>query len=211
MEKRVNSKPKRLTREQTEQKILLAAEDVFALYGFQGAAINSIAELTGLTKQNLLYYFPSKEVLYQKVLENILDLWLAKMALFAQRGDDPKTMITSYIQGKLDISRTHPNGSKVFANEIIQGAPRLREYLIAHLLPLLEDDVALINLWIKQGRMDPVDPYHLFFMIWASTQTYADFSSQIELVLGKSKLDEQDFEQANAFLTNLIIKGLGIK
>ena len=204
-------KPKRLTRELMEQKILTAAEDVFARYGFQGAAINTIAELTGLTKQNLLYYFPSKEVLYQKVLENILDLWLDKMALFVQRGDDPKTMIASYIQGKIEISQSHPNGSKVFAIEIIQGAPRLREYLVSHLLPQLKDDVALIEQWIKEGKMDPVDPYHLFFMILAATQTYADFSSQIELALCKPKLEQQDFEQASAFLIKLLTRGLGIK
>ncbi len=204
-------KPKRASRERTEQKILLAAEDIFAQFGFQGASINSIAELTGLTKQNLLYYFPSKEVLYQKVLENILDIWLEKMALLVQRGDDPKTMISSYIRGKIEISRSHPNGSKVFANEIIHGAPRLKDYLTSHLLPQLEDDVALIRSWIEEGKMDPVDPYHLFFMIWASTQTYADFSSQIEIALDKPKLDAEDFERANEFLIKLIVKGLGIE
>lgn len=205
------SKPKRLSRKLTEQKILLAAEDVFAQYGYQGSAINTIAELTGLTKQNLLYYFPSKEVLYQKVLENILDLWLDKMILLAQRGDDPQTMIASYVRGKMEISQAHPNGSKVFAIELIQGAPHLKDYLTSHLLPHLEEDVALIKSWIKEGKMDPVDPYHLFFMIWASTQTYADFSTQIELALGKPKIEAEDFEQATLFLTNLIIKGLGIK
>ena len=204
-------KPKRPSRQRTEQKILLAAEDVFAQFGFQGAAINTIAELTGLTKQNLLYYFPSKEVLYQKVLENILDLWLEKMALLGQHGDDPKSMITSYIKGKIAISQSHPNGSKVFANEIIHGAPRLKNYLISHLIPLLEDDVVLINKWIEQGKMDPVDPYHLFIMIWASTQTYADFSSQIELILNKPALEADDFDRAGEFLSQLIIKGLGIK
>ena len=211
MKQNVEPKPKRLSRKLTEQKILLAAEDVFALYGYQGAAINTIAELTGLTKQNLLYYFPSKEVLYQKVLENILDLWLDKMALLAQRGDDPKTMIASYVKGKMEISQSHPNGSKVFATEIIQGAPHLKDYLISHLLPQLEEDVKLINEWIAADKIDPVDPYHLFFMIWASTQTYADFSSQISLALGKEQLAETDFEKATEFLTQLLIKGLGIK
>lgn len=211
MNQQEQAKPKRLSRKLTEQKILLAAEDVFAQYGYQGAAINTIAELTGLTKQNLLYYFPSKEVLYQKVLENILDLWLDKMALLAQRGNDPETMIASYIKGKMEISQSHPNGSKVFATEIIQGAPHLKDYLTSHLLPQLEDDVDLINTWIAEGKMDPVDPYHLFFMIWASTQTYADFSSQIELALGKPKIEQQDFENATEFLTQLLLKGLGVK
>ncbi len=211
MKQNVQAKPKRLSRKLTEQKILLAAEDVFSQYGYHGSTINTIAEHTGLTKQNLLYYFPSKEALYHKVLENILDLLLDKMALLAQSGDDPKTMIAGYIRSKMEISQSHPNGSKVFATEIIQGAPRLMGYLTNHLLPLLEKDIKLINTWISEGKMDPVDPYHLFFMIWSSTQTYADFSTQIELALDKPKIEADDFERATQFLTQLLIKGLGIK
>ncbi|MEH6442895.1 MAG: TetR family transcriptional regulator C-terminal domain-containing protein [Oceanospirillaceae bacterium] len=211
MNQNAEVKPKRLSRKLIEQKILCAAEDVFAQYGYQGAAINTIAELTGLTKQNLLYYFPSKEALYQKVLENILGLWLDKMAFLVQQGDSPKAMIASYVKGKMEISQSHPSGSKVFATEIIQGAPHLKEYLTSHLLPMLEEDVKLIRKWIEEGKMDAVDPYHLFFMIWAATQTYADFSTQIALALNKEAIEPQDFEQATFFLTNLIVKGLGIK
>lgn len=205
------SKPKRRSRAATEINILAAAEDVFAQYGYHGTAINTIADKVGLSKQNMLYYFPSKEVLYQRVLENVLNQWLEKMALLEQEGDDPKTMMTNYIRGKVDLSRVHPNGSKVFANEIISGAPRLKEYMKTHLIPQLEADVQLIRQWISEGKMDPVDPYHLFFVIWSSTQTYADFSTQIELVLDKPKLEEQDFDKASEFLIHLILKGTGIQ
>jgi len=211
MDQTTRVKPKRASRKLTEQNILHAAEDVFAQYGFQGATVNTIAEKAGLTKQNLLYYFPSKEVLYQRVLEHILDLWLDKMNLLLQQGDGPKAMLSSYIRSKIEISQIHPKGSKVFANELINGAPHLKDHLQQYLLPKLEDDVVLIRQWIAEGKMDDVDPYHLFFMIWASTQTYADFSSQIELALGKPKLDDQDYENAINFLTNLVLKGLGIK
>jgi len=206
-----NLKAKRRSREETETMILTAAEDIFAQQGFQGATVDAIAEHGGLSKQNLLYYFPSKDILYQKVLENIMELWLEKMAQLSQRGDDPKSMISGYIRGKIAISQSHPNGSKVFASEIIQGAPKLKGYLISHVLPQLEEDVALVNHWIAQGRMAQVDPYHLFFMIWAVTQTYADFSVQIELALKKPQLEPSDFEQASDFLINIIVRGLGIK
>ncbi len=205
-----NKKPKSRSRTATESSILAAAEDVFARFGYHGTAINAIADKVGLSKQNMLYYFPSKEVLYQRVLENVLNQWLEKMALLEQEGDNPKTMMTNYIRGKIDISRVHPNGSKVFANEIISGAPRLRDYLKTNLIPQLEADVQLIKQWISEGRMDPIDPYHLFFLIWSSTQTYADFSTQIELVLDKPKLEEQDYDKASEFLIHLILKGTGI-
>jgi TetR/AcrR family transcriptional regulator len=198
-------------REAQEQRILEAAEMVFAEQGFNGASLESIAEHAGLSKQNMLYYFPSKESLYQHVLKSILDLWIEKMALMEQEGDTPAIMLENYIRGKLEISRTRPYGSKVFANEVISGAEHLQEYIKNNLLPQLDADVALVRSWIDQGMMDPIDPEHLFFTIWASTQTYADFSAQISLALGKEGLDEEDFQRAGDFLTHVLLKGMGLQ
>jgi len=164
-----------------------------------------------MSKQNLIYYFSSKEVLYQQVLKNILDMWVEKMALLDQLGENPKEMLRNYIRGKVELSRSNPEASKVFAIEIINGAPYLKEYLKSHLTPALDADVRLVRKWIAEGVMDDVDPYHLFFMIWSSTQTYADFSSQISISLGKEKLQDDDFDNATEFLTHLVIKGLGMK
>lgn len=206
-------KPRRRTQSRNahEEKIIDAAEYVFAHRGFNGATIEFIAKQAGLSKQNMLYYFPSKDILYQEVLKKIFDLWLDKLNLFNQPGEDPATMLKNYILGKLVISQTHPTGSKVFANEIINGAPHIREYLQANLLPALEADVKLVREWIAEGKMDNIDPYHLFFVIWASTQTYADFSTQIQLALGKPCLDDGDFEAAGDFLTHTLLKGIGLK
>ncbi len=209
----VEKKPRRRSRirEAHEATVLGAAEELFARNGYNGTPIEAIAEKAGMSKQNLLYYFPSKEVLYHRVLANILHLWVDKMQLLEQQGKEPADMVRNYIQGKVELSRSNPNASKVFAIEIINGAPYLREYLKNHLLPVLEEDVKLVRSWIKEGRIDPVDPYHLFFLIWSSTQTYADFSAQISLSLGKESLDDQDFQNAVDFLTHVIIKGLGLK
>ncbi|MDW7745623.1 TetR/AcrR family transcriptional regulator [Halomonas sp.] len=199
------------SRRAIEQRILDAAEIIFAEHGFDGAALEAIAEKAGLSKQNMLYYFSSKESLYENVLKHILDLWIEKMALMEQAGDTPAVMLENYIRGKLEISRVRPYGSKVFANEVISGASHLQFYLENDLLPQLEADLELVHGWIDSGEMDPVDPEHLFFTIWASTQTYADFSSQISLALGKSELDEEDFRRAGDFLVHVLLKGLGLK
>lgn len=197
-------------REALIQKILDAAELTFALKGYNGATIEEIAEECDLSKQNMLYYFSSKEVLYQAVLRKIFHMWLHSLNLLSQQGEDPATMLSNYIRGKLEISRTMPNGSKVFANEIINGAPHIKQYLKDNLLPALEEDVKLVKEWISQGKMDDIDPYHLFFVIWASTQTYADFSSQIQLALDKPNLDNGDFNAAGDFLTHTLLKGIGL-
>ncbi|EZQ13923.1 TetR family transcriptional regulator C-terminal domain-containing protein [Halopseudomonas bauzanensis] len=197
-------------RKAQEARILDAAETLFAQYGYNGASIEAIAEQAGLSKQNMLYYFPSKENLYQHVLKNVLDLWVEKMTLFEQTGDDPASKLRSYILGKLELSHSRPNGSKIFANEIINGAPYIKDYLLKKLLPKLDADIALVNKWIADGLMDAIDPYHLFFSIWATTQTYADFSTQIALVLRKDNLDASDFAAAGDFLTHTILKGTGL-
>lgn len=199
------------SRRALEQKILEAAEIIFAEQGFSGASLEAIADKAGLSKQNMLYYFSSKEDLYQNVLKHILDLWIEKMALMEQTGDTPAVMLENYIRGKLELSRVHPYGSKVFANEVISGSAHLKCYLENDLLPQLEADLDLVRLWIKNGQMDPIEPEHLFFTIWASTQTYADFSSQISLALGKQALDEEDFQKAGDFLTHVLLKGLGLR
>lgn len=208
----VQRKPRRrsASREALEHKILAAAEAVFAEQGFNGASLETIAEHAGLSKQNMLYYFPSKESLYHQVLRDILDLWIEKMALIEQDGDTPAVMLENYIRGKLALSYTRPLGSKVFASEVISGAEHLQGYIKNNLLPQLEADVALVNGWVAAGLMDPIEPKHLFFTIWASTQTYADFSAQVSLALGKDKLDEEDFVQAGDFLTHVLLKGLGL-
>ena len=178
-------------REAHEIRILSAAEDVFARFGYNGAAIEAIGERAGMSKQSMLYYFPSKEVMYLRVLANILSLWLDKLVLLDQDGADPAAMLENYIRGKIELSRTHPNGSKVFANEIINGAPYIKKHL--------------------QSVLTPIDPYHLFFVIWSATQTYADFSTQIQLSLKKEELDDDDFNRASDFLTQMVLKGIGLK
>lgn len=187
----------------------MAAEEVFAQFGYNGATIDGIAEQVGMSKQNLLYYFASKQLLYQKVLENVLDLWMDSMALLEQPGKVPAVKLESYIRQKIELSRIRPNGSKVFATEIINGAPHLSEDIKGRLLPRFQADVKLVESWISEGLLDPIDPKHLFFMIWSTTQTYADFSTQIEILLGKKKLSAVDFEVAAKFISHVILQGTG--
>ncbi|WP_027855915.1 TetR family transcriptional regulator C-terminal domain-containing protein [Marinobacterium jannaschii] len=194
---------------QQEARILRAAEEVFAQKGFSGTSMDSVAEAAGISKQNMIYYFSSKENLYRRVLQNILDLWLEKMSFIEDSSAEPAEMISAYIRGKLELSRDYPFASRVFAHEVINGAPILKEYLISHLQPQFERDTALVRRWIEAGKIDPIDPEHLFFVIWAGTQTYADFAPQIQLLLNKPALEQSDFDAAASFLTQIVLRGIG--
>jgi len=193
-----------------EEKILESAEAIFAERGYGGTTTASIAEAAGLPKANVHYYFGTKKALYRAVLDNILDLWLAPLAEFTEDAD-PKQALTSYVKTKIWYSRNRPNASKVFANEILHGAAHITDYLSNHLRHEVERQADVIHKWIAQGRMAEVDPVHLLFVIWAATQTYADFNVQVATVLGKESLDGSDFDDAEKTVTQMVLATCGLK
>ncbi len=163
--------------------ILEAALEVFASRGFRGATLDQIAQSAGLSKPNLLYYFRSKEALHIAILEDLMDLWLAPLREMDPEGE-PREEILRYVRRKLDMSRNHPRESRLFANEILQGAPRARSVIEGELKTLVDDKAAVIAAWSAAGRIGPVDPHHLIFSIWALTQHYADFEVQVRAIMG---------------------------
>ena len=197
------------TRQLNEARILKAAEAVFAETGFTGASMQAIAEKAGLPKANLHYYFGTKEGLYRALLADILDMWVdAFDHLVPWR--DPADALAAYIRDKMRWSRTRPLASKVFANEVIHGAQQIEGYLSGKLRRRVEEKAAVIEGWVAAGRMAPTDPMHLFFSLWAMTQTYADFDVQVRAVLGRTPLDAADFEAATEQLVAFVLRGCGL-
>jgi TetR/AcrR family transcriptional regulator len=210
-DQRVRRTKQSMNREVLESRILRSAEIIFAAKGFSGASMERIAEISKISKQNLIYYFPNKDLLYKRVLKEILDIWIEKLSLLESDGATPEDVIRGYVREKMQLSRLYPNGSKVFAHEVISGAPVLKDYLLSHLKPQFDRDVKLVKSWINMGLIDDIDPEHLFFTIWAATQTYADFSIQMEILLGKTSLDQTDFERAENAVTEFVVRALGAK
>lgn len=204
-----SKRPRAQTRIQREKQevILEAALDVFSREGFRGATIDQIAEAAGMSKPNLLYYFPRKEEIYQRLLAEMLDVWLAPLREIDSVGD-PVPELRSYLRRKLEMSRDYPRQSRLFANEMLQGAPRVLEMLESDLKALVDDKAKVIEGWMDAGKIVRTDPYHLIFSIWATTQHYADFDVQVRAVLGKDRGGEGRFEDAARFLENLFLHGL---
>jgi TetR/AcrR family transcriptional regulator len=192
-----------------EIQILQAAESAFAERGYGGTTTAVIAKAANLPKANLHYYFGTKKALYQAVLDNILSLWLEPMRNI-QIDDDPAAALTKYVHEKMRYTRERPSASKVFANELLHGAAQLEDHLKTDLKELVDNKAAVLNIWIKQGRIKPVDPVHLFFLIWAATQTYADFDVQIAAVLGKPALEVADFEAAEKTVIQMVLSTCGL-
>lgn len=176
--------PKKRSRiqQRNREAILDAALDVFSRHGFRGATLDQIAAEAGLSKPNLLYYFDGKEDIHVTLLSQLMETWLDPLVTLDPDGD-PVEEILAYVQRKLDMARDLPRESRLFAGEILQGAPRMRPQLEGHLKPLFDDKCALIQGWIDSGRLPPLDPRHLIFSIWASTQHYADFELQVAVLM----------------------------
>ena len=196
-------------RQANEAVILAAAERVFAGAGFAGATMAAIADASGLPKANLHYYFGSKQALYRTVLARTLTDWLVPAQSITPQAD-PRAAIESYIRAKMAMSRQRPHASKVFANELLHGAPVLKALLASELRDMVRDKAAVMNSWIAAGRMAAVDPVHLFFTIWAATQTYADFDAQVCAVLGHPELTAQDHDRATEHVVALLLRGCGL-
>jgi TetR/AcrR family transcriptional regulator len=204
------SRPRRTDiRRENERLILQAAEKVFAEAGFGGATMQLIADMAGLPKANLHYYFATKEDLYRRVVENIFTIWLRAADTF-DRAPDPATGIGAYIEAKMRISREHPFGSKVWASEVMHGAPVIQDYLETTLRSWTEGRVAAIQRWIDEGRMAPIDPRHLLYMIWATTQHYADFGHQIETLNAGKPLSARQWKAATESVKAVILRGIGV-
>ncbi|WP_163268020.1 TetR family transcriptional regulator C-terminal domain-containing protein [Chelativorans alearense] len=203
MDKPTKPRSTRIQREKREL-ILEAALEVFAQHGFRGATIDQIAEAAGMSKPNLLYYFKSKEAIFVTLIDRLMEAWLAPLREMDADGD-PITEIRSYIRRKIEMARDFPRESRLFANEILQGAPRILPLLEGELKELVDEKAEIIRQWIRQGRLKKTDPHHFIFAIWATTQHYADFDVQVRAVLGPDKGGEGRFEDAAAFLERLFL------
>lgn len=196
-------------RQANEADILHAAEQVFARAGYAGATMADIAACAGIPKSNLHYYFGTKREIYRAVLTHILALWLAP-ADSIRPDNDPRTALSDYIDAKMALTASHPDASRVFASEVLHGAGEVGDILRSDLRLLVERKAAVIERWIADGRMAAVDARHLFFTIWAATQTYADFEVQVCAVLDVPELGTAGISRAATHVKTLLLRGCGL-
>ena len=195
-------------REINERTILKAAESVFAERGFSGATVSTIAARAGAPKANVHYYFPTKEGLYRAVVEQVLTAWLDAAASF-DASDDPVEALTAYIGAKMDLAREMPLSSQIYASEMMRGAPVVQDYLETTLSRWVRSRSAVVRRWIAAGRLRPLEPKILFYMIWATTQHYANAAHEIATLEG-GPLADAAFERAKRQVVETVLFGVVI-
>ncbi|OED43379.1 hypothetical protein AB833_03790 [Chromatiales bacterium (ex Bugula neritina AB1)] len=189
---------------QNRQRIISAALEVFSSFGYRGSTVAQISDCAHMSKANVLYYYKSKKEIYIALLEHTLVEWLDPLTSIDPNGD-PAEELWSYTRSKLALSKASPEASRLFANEIIQGAPTIRQFLETDLKELVTQKCRVIQQWIDDGKLVAVSPLHLIFFIWACTQHYADFSVQTEILSDSS---DTIFSDAEETLKTLLLNGL---
>ncbi|HEY9239969.1 MAG TPA: HTH-type transcriptional regulator RutR [Burkholderiaceae bacterium] len=187
--------------------VLAAALALFSRFGLHGTSVDQVAARAGVSKSNLLYYFANKEELYVCVLRDLLSVWLAPLREFTAE-QEPQEALRQYIRRKLAVSRDSPEASRLFCLELIQGAPLLRDELDGELREIVERKAAVIQGWVDAGRLAPVDPHHLLFAIWATTQHYADFAVQVQALTGQTLADPEFFETTVRSVQAVVLGGV---
>jgi TetR/AcrR family transcriptional regulator len=197
-------------REGNERAILAAAETVFAERGFGGATMAAIAERAGVPKANIHYYFPTKERLYRAVIERVLTAWLDAAHSF-DASDDAREALTAYIGAKMDLAREMPLSSRIWASEIMRGAPVIQDFLDTTLTQWVRSRERVVRRWIAAGKLRPIEPKFLFYMIWATTQHYANAAHEIASLEHGRPLDDEMFERAKRQVVETILGGVAAR
>lgn len=196
-------------REENERLILLAAEKIFAELGFKGATTGRIAEEAGVPKSNVHYYFGTKKAIYKLVMEDLCTTWLSAARDF-DVSHDPAKALRDYIDAKMDLALQRPYGSRVWVNEMTAGAPVIQDYLNDTVKPWMDAHVEVVNRWIERGKMRAVVPQNFIYMIWATTQHYADFEVQITAMNEGRPLTQEQFETAKQNVADILLRGVGL-
>jgi TetR/AcrR family transcriptional regulator len=203
-------KPRPTIREENERALLAAAESIFAEQGFAGATTAAIARRAGVPKANLHYYFPTKEGLYRSVIERVLTAWLAAASSF-DTSEDPALALSAYIGAKMDLAREMPLATRIWSAEIMRGAPMIQDFLDTTLTEWVVSRERAVRRWIAAGKLKPIEPRFLFYMIWATTQQYANAAHEIATLNGGRPLDDTAFERAKVEVIEIILRGISAR
>jgi TetR/AcrR family transcriptional regulator len=202
-------KPRPVVREENERVLLEAAESVFAEQGFGGATTAAIAQRAGLPKANLHYYFPTKETLYRSVIERVLTAWLAAASSF-DASEDPTIALSAYIGAKMDLARDMPLATRIWSAEVMRGAPMIQDFLETTLTEWVVSREQVVKSWIADGKLKPIEPKFLFYMIWATTQQYANAAHEMATLNEGQPLDDKAFERAKTEVIEIILRGVAV-
>lgn len=188
--------------------ILEAAEFEFALNGYEGTTVQSIADRANTTKRQVLYFFSNKKNLYSEILKRIFKHWRSED--FSMWPGQPNEVFEEYMEHLLEQARTNPTHNKFMINEMMRGAPVFKENRRQRdVLELTNQRIMRMQEWIEQGRIRDLDPKFFLFFMWSMQHFFVVFEPEVALFLEKDKLNKSDWsdikDQMKKFVQILLL------
>ncbi|MNG09771.1 HTH-type transcriptional regulator RutR [compost metagenome] len=144
------------------------------------------------------------------MLQDIIDDWIGVFG-FSDEAFGARRVLSDLIRRKMHFSFEQPLRSRIFAAEMMRGAPVLRPMMETASKRRTEQAVSVIHNWMNQGQMGPVDPLLFLFHLWAVTQFYADHATQVNYFRGQTMDEPAEREYLIAQVTEFLLRGAGVR
>ena len=151
--------------ENTREKVIEAATEIFTTKGFGSARMQEIADHAGINKGLIHYYFKSKENLFHEVIKNVANKIVPKLDFIINSDEPLQVKIRQFVEFYIDLLIDNPylppfvvaelnmNG-EVFAKEIL-GKNKVNPMKI-----LLQ-----IQMEIQEDKIKPINPFDLLLNV----------------------------------------------
>lgn len=96
-----------------ELRILDAAQECFASFGYAKTTMDEIAETVGLSKASLYYYYPTKEAVFSSVIRKEQDVFLAGLRSIMRRRTSACEKLRAYASLRVELAERLLNISRV--------------------------------------------------------------------------------------------------
>jgi len=104
----------------SRDKILDAAEALFAKRGYAGVGLSEVADVVGLGKSSLFHHFGSKAQLYAAVAARILRRIEEHLVRSLARGGDPLVRLERWLDELIDLLAENPTYARVLLRSLFE-------------------------------------------------------------------------------------------
>ena len=200
--------PRSRDADRSQQTILLAARDEFALYGLAGARVDRIAERADINKRLIYYYFKSKDDLFLAVLENTYaDIRAAEQKLHLDEMD-PVEAIRELVSFTWHYYLEHPEFISLLNSENQHNAAHLKKS--ARIQEMNSPLVQMLDTVLERGRRQDlfragIDPIQLYISIASICYFYLSNNQTLSTIFGRDLRAPKAMAQRLSHMTDMVL------
>jgi len=194
------------------ERILSAAESLFAVRGFEGVSTTQIAKVAGITQPLIHYHFKNKEALWKATISRLFSRLSEEFAAEVktlQQKDDRRYLI-EMIRCYVSFVAKYPQYGQFIMREGVQESPRLQWMVDEWLKPMLNQFHVVYERGIDEGWMKEIPFPQLIMLITASASQFFSMAPLVKALYGvDSNCPEQVLAHSDAVVevaVNAILK-----